>query len=66
MSDYHKKVKIDPVEYIVSNDLGFIEGNIVAHVTRLNDHGSIEDVNKIIYYAQLLKDMYFSEYDRNR
>jgi len=66
MSNYHKKVKIDPVEYIVSNELGFIEGSIVEHVTRLNDHGSIEEIDKIIHYAQLLKDMYLSDYDRNR
>jgi hypothetical protein len=64
--DHYKKLKIQPIEYIVANELGFIEGNIVKYATRHKDKGGIQDVNKIIHYAQLLKDLYYAEYDRNR
>jgi hypothetical protein len=64
--DHYKKLKIQPIEYIVANELGFIEGNIVKYATRHKDKGGIQDVNKIIHYAQLLKDLYYADYDRNR
>jgi hypothetical protein len=64
--DHYKKLKIQPIEYIVANELGFIEGNIVKYATRHKDKGGLQDVNKIIHYAQLLKDLYYAVYDRNR
>ena len=32
--DHYKNCKIQPVEYIESNGLGFLMGNVVKYVTR--------------------------------
>ena len=32
--DHYKDCKIQPVEYIVGNDLTFLEGNIIKYITR--------------------------------
>jgi hypothetical protein len=64
--DHYKKLKIQPIEFIMANELGFIEGNIIKYATRHKDKGGVQDVKKIIHYAQLLIDMYYGEYDRNR
>jgi len=64
--DHYRKLKIQPIEYITANDLGFIEGNIVKYVTRHKEKGGINDVDKIIHYAELLKDLYYFDNDRNK
>jgi hypothetical protein len=64
--DHYKKLKIQPIEFIMANELGFIEGNIIKYATRHKDKGGIHDVKKIIHYAQLLIDMHYGDYDRNR
>lgn len=53
--DHYKKMKIQPLEYILANGLGFCEGNIVKYITRYGTKGGVEDIDKVIHYAQLLK-----------
>lgn len=52
---HYRNCAIQPIEYITANKLGFIEGNIVKYVTRWKDKGGIQDIDKIIHYAELLK-----------
>lgn len=52
---HYKDFVIQPVEYITKNKLGFCEGNIVKYISRYNLKGGVEDLDKIIHYAQLLK-----------
>ena len=54
--DHYKKLKIQPTEYILANKLGFVEGNIVKYISRWRDKNGIEDLEKIIHYAQILID----------
>ena len=54
--DHYKTMKIQPIEYIMVNDLGFIEGNIVKYITRWKQKGGKQDIEKVIHYAQLLLD----------
>lgn len=58
--EHYKKRAIQPIEYIVANELPFCEGNIVKYVTRHRDKGGREDIEKLIQYAQFILD----EYDR--
>lgn len=48
---------IQPVEFIVKNNLGFIEGNIIKYICRYEKKGGEQDLDKIIHYAQLLKEI---------
>lgn len=51
---HYKELKIQPIEYILANDLPFIEGNIVKYITRWKQKGGIEDIKKVIHYAEIL------------
>ena len=59
--DHYRKMAIQPIEYIVKNRLGFIEGNIVKYATRHRDKNGAEDVRKIIHYARMLLEMEYGE-----
>lgn len=53
---YHK-CKIEPIEYILANGLGFCEGNIVKYITRYKDKGKpLDDLRKIKVYVDYLID----------
>ena len=54
--DHYKDSKIQPVEFIEANELGFLEGCMVKRLTRHNkDSGKgREDIEKVIHEAQLL------------
>ena len=51
----HYAVKaIQPWDYIIANDLGYLEGNVVKYVSRWKDKGGIEDLKKAQHYLQKL------------
>jgi hypothetical protein len=51
----HYAVKaIQPWDYIIANNLGYLEGNIVKYVSRWKDKGGIEDLKKAQHYLQKL------------
>lgn len=52
--DHYKKLKIQPIKYILANDLGFCEGNIVKYISRWREKGGIEDLEKIKQYCDFL------------
>jgi len=54
---HYKDMAIQPIEYIHKNGLGFCEGNIVKYITRWKTKNGIEDLKKVIHYAELLIQM---------
>ena len=51
----HYAIKaIQPWDYIVANNLGYLEGNVVKYVSRWKDKGGIEDLKKAQHYLQKL------------
>lgn len=51
----HYAVKaIQPWDFIIANDLGYLEGNIVKYVSRWKDKGGIEDLKKAQHYLSKL------------
>ena len=55
--DHYKSLSIQPIEYITKNNLGWCEGNIVKYITRWKQKGGKADIDKVIHYANLLKEM---------
>ena len=55
--NHYRQFTIQPIEFIVKNNLPFIEGNIVKYICRWQDKGGIEDLDKVIHYAELLKEL---------
>lgn len=50
----HYRGAIQTWDYIVANDLGFLEGNIVKYVTRFRKKNGVQDLEKAQHYLQKL------------
>ncbi len=55
---HYKELAFQPIEYIMANDLGWCEGNVVKLITRWKDKGGVQDLDKAIHYLQILKESY--------
>ena len=51
---HYKDMKIQPVEFITANNLGFLEGNVVKYICRHHAKNGAEDIRKAIHYCELL------------
>ena len=51
---HYKGKAIQPWDYIVANNLGYLEGNIVKYVSRWREKGGIDDLRKVLHYTQKL------------
>ena len=58
---HYKSMPIQPIEYIMANDLSYCEGNVVKYITRHRAKGGAEDVRKVIHYCQLLLESEYSQ-----
>ena len=45
---------IQPWDFIIANNLGYLEGNIVKYVSRWKDKGGVQDLKKAQHYLQKL------------
>jgi hypothetical protein len=52
--NHYKQFKIQPVEYIHANGLGFCQGNVIKYVTRYKDKGGVSDLEKAKHFIDLL------------
>ena len=53
---HYKNYKIQPVEFIVKNNIGFCEGNIIKYILRFKEKGGVQDLEKAKHYIELLID----------
>ena len=51
---HYKDKAIQPWDYIVANELGYLEGNIVKYVSRWKDKGGLDDLKKARHYLDKL------------
>lgn len=51
---HYKSKAIQPWDYIVSNRLGYLEGNIVKYVSRWQDKNGVQDLEKARHYLDKL------------
>lgn len=52
--DHYSKMAIQPAEYILANNLGFIEGCCVKYVSRWKSKGGVEDLKKARHFLDIL------------
>ena len=50
----HYRTDIQPIEYIVANNMGFCEGNVVKYISRWEMKGGVEDLEKAKHYIEML------------
>jgi len=56
--NHYKNYKIQPIEFITANDIGFIEGNVIKYLLRFKEKNGLQDLDKAIHYVELLKELY--------
>lgn len=54
---HYKSKAIQPIEYILANNLTYIEGCIVKYISRHRDKGKEQDIRKIIHYCELMLEL---------
>ncbi|SIQ14611.1 DUF3310 domain-containing protein [Marinobacterium stanieri] len=52
--NHYKSLKIQPVEYIHANGIGYFEGCVIKYVTRWRSKNGIEDLRKAQHFIHLL------------
>lgn len=55
--NHYCKLKIQPMEYSMKNNLNPCQHTIIKYVTRYKDKGGIEDLRKAIHTIELLIEM---------
>ena len=62
MKPKHYDMAIPPVEFIVANQIPFLEANVIKYVCRHKNKGGKQDILKAIEYLQfIIKDQYTDE-----
>jgi hypothetical protein len=52
--EHYRNMKIQPVEFIHANNLGFLEGCIIKRICRWRNKNGIQDLEKIKHEVDLL------------
>ena len=52
----HYDMKIEPVDFILENKLGFCEANAIKYLCRWKKKNGVEDLRKAIHYIEMLID----------
>ncbi len=61
--DHYKGRAIQPIDYILANELDFCEGNVVKYVTRWRFKNGVEDLKKARQYLDFMIEEEESKYD---
>jgi hypothetical protein len=52
--DHYKTMAIQPVEYIIANQLGFVEGAVVKYVSRWRAKNGVDDLRKARHLLDIM------------
>jgi hypothetical protein len=52
--NHYKDKSIQPWDYIVQNNIPYLEGNIIKYVSRWRDKGGLDDLRKAQHYLTKL------------
>jgi hypothetical protein len=50
----HYQKSIQPWDYIIANNIGYMEGNIIKYVSRWKEKGGMQDLKKARHYLDKL------------
>ena len=56
---HYKEYPIQPVEFVVANEIPFLEACVIKRVCRHRKKNGVEDLNKAIHELQLMKELYY-------
>lgn len=52
--DHYTAQEIQPIDYILANELDFCEGNVIKYVTRWRYKNGVQDLRKARHYIDFL------------
>jgi len=58
---HYKDMKIQPVEFIVANDIPYREGGAIKYICRHKNKNGVEDLKKAVHYLEMI----IEEYENN-
>ena len=58
---HYRDMHIQPVEYIVKNEIPYLEGNVIKYITRHKLKGQADDIRKAIHYCELILETQYGE-----
>jgi hypothetical protein len=58
---HYKDMKIQPIEYVVGNNLSFLQGNVIKYVSRYKNKNGKEDIKKAIHCLELILELEYKE-----
>lgn len=59
--NHYKVMPIQPIEFIVKNNIPFMEGNIIKYICRHRSKNKAEDIKKVIHYCKLILEFEYNE-----
>ena len=51
---HYSRWKIEPVQFMMENDIPYVEGNIIKYIMRWRYKGGLEDLHKAQEYLNIL------------
>ena len=61
---HYQKMAIQPVTFIHTNGIGYMEGCAIKYLCRWRDKGGIQDLEKAQHYIELLIEMEASKWNK--
>lgn len=52
--DHYKNLVIQPVEYIIANNLSYLQGSVIKYVTRYLNKNGVEDLKKAKHFIDMM------------
>ena len=65
MTPEHYDMNIQPIDFIVANDIPFREANIIKYVCRHKHKGGVDDLLKAQHYLDMLIEQYAAEQEED-
>lgn len=60
--DHYSKYTIQPIEFILKNNLSYLQGNVLKYILRYKDKNGKQDLEKAMHYLEMM----IAEYDNNK
>ena len=58
--NHYSKLKIQPMDYALANNLNYAQANALKYITRYKDKNGKQDLEKAIHCIELLMDYEYS------
>ena len=60
---HYSDMPIQPIEFVVKNNIPFMEANCIKYLCRHRSKNGAEDIKKVIHYCQMILDFYYKQED---